>query len=51
VSGEATTCLLDEEIDLVPGEILKLYGEQTSGGALNVDRLNSYFHVELIRAS
>jgi hypothetical protein len=51
VSAEITVCTLDEEIDLTVGQRLRIWGEQTSGGALNVNRPDSYFHVELLRAA
>jgi len=49
VSGEVTTVLLNEEMDLLAGDFLKAMVEQTSGGALNAIISQSYFDVELIR--
>ncbi len=51
VTGEETTILLNERVDLVAGDVVTILAEQNSGGALNLIKNSSYFEVELVRAS
>lgn len=50
-NGDVTVASMDEQLDFVAGDALTIAGEQTSGGNLNVQRPDSYFHVELLRAA